>query len=406
YFIRQYPTYLDSYKAMNPPTNVSDYQLGGRLIPRSLVESNPLGLAAALRCIKNNGGIVSGVSITVSQKAKTAANSVNPNWRDIVFDTVLGTRNERNKTIMRPPFPSPTPTWHNETYSAISPSRPELSVAGKTVVVTGAGSGIGRETAFAFVNAGAKQIALLGRNEQNLMETKNQLSSNNTSCSTYTVDVVDEKVLKDVAAAVGTWDVLILSAGFVSSPASIAETAGDDWWQNFEINVKGTMTTARAFLPTANPSHAAVLGVTTGVSALPPAMLPGLSAYISSKLAQVKFLEFLGAENPNLFVASVHPGMVDTTIFRKSGAQPDALPMDKDDPLVSRMMVNTDIGLLTVQLPAHFMVWLVSPEAAFLKGRLVWANWDVDELKSQAQEIQSGQQMTAGIVGWPYPHVG
>ncbi len=47
-----------------------------------------------------------------------------------------------------------------------------------------------------------------------------------------------------------------------------------------------------------------------------------------------------------------------------------------------------------------------SSEAAFLKGRSVWANWDVDELKSQAQAIQSGQQMTSGIYGWPYPHVG
>ena len=52
------------------------------------------------------------------------------------------------------------------------------------------------------------------------------------------------------------------------------------------------------------------------------------------------------------------------------------------------------------------MVWLASPEAAFLKGKLVWANWDVDELKSQAQDIQAGQQMTSGVIGWPYAHMG
>jgi hypothetical protein len=52
------------------------------------------------------------------------------------------------------------------------------------------------------------------------------------------------------------------------------------------------------------------------------------------------------------------------------------------------------------------MVWLASTEAAFLRGKLVWANWDVDELKSQAQEIKSGQQMTSGIIGWPYPQMG
>lgn len=96
-----------------------------------------------------------------------------------------------------------------------------------------------------------------------------------------------------------------------------------------QTNVKGTMVTAQAFLPTANASHATILGVTTGTVGLPPAMLPGLSAYISSKLAQVKVLEFLAAENPNVFVASLHPGMVETEVFKKSGAKAEALPMDK-----------------------------------------------------------------------------
>ena len=88
------------------------------------------------------------------------------------------------------------------------------------------------------------------------------------------------------------------------------------------------MTTIKTFLPTVNPSHAAILGVVTGAASLPPAMLPGLSAYIGSKLALVKFLEFIAAENPNLFVASVHPGLVETDVFRKSGAKADAMPMD------------------------------------------------------------------------------
>lgn len=39
---------------------------------------------------------------------------------------------------MQPPLPSVTPTWHNDTYDAIAPSRPELSAEGKTVIVAGA----------------------------------------------------------------------------------------------------------------------------------------------------------------------------------------------------------------------------------------------------------------------------
>jgi hypothetical protein len=40
-----------------------------------------------------------------------------------------------------------------------------------------------------------------------------------------------------------------------------------------------------------------------------------------------------------------------------------------------------------VDLPSHFCVWLTSPEAKFLRGKYVWANWDVDELKQKEKEI-------------------
>ena len=81
-------------------------------------------------------------------------------------------------------------------------------------------------------------MILLGRNASNLTETKNQLSSSSstTSYSIYAVDVVDEKKIAEIAAVVGTWDVLVLNAGFTSSPAPIAQTSSvNDWWQSFEV---------------------------------------------------------------------------------------------------------------------------------------------------------------------------
>lgn len=49
------------------------------------------------------------------------------------------------------------------------------------------------------------------------------------------------------------------------------------------------------------------------------------------------------------------------------------------------------------------MVWLTSPEAAFLKSKYVWANWDVNELMAQKEEIESGTKLNLGLVGWPFP---
>lgn len=52
-----------------------------------------------------------------------------------------------------------------------------------------------------------------------------------------------------------------------------------------------------------------------------------------------------------------------------------------------------------VQLPAHFLVWLASEEAKFLKGKFVWANWDAQELMARAEEIQGSRLLTVTLNG-------
>jgi hypothetical protein len=47
------------------------------------------------------------------------------------------------------------------------------------------------------------------------------------------------------------------------------------------------------------------------------------------------------------------------------------------------------------------VVWAVSPEAKFLRGKLVWSNWDVDELKAMQKEIQGEDKSMFGLLGWP-----
>lgn len=71
---------------------------------------------------------------------------------------VLPILNVFRATFLRPvnmKFPSLTKAWHNASYPAISPSNTALSVAGKTIFITGGGAGIGLATARAFAAAGA-----------------------------------------------------------------------------------------------------------------------------------------------------------------------------------------------------------------------------------------------------------
>lgn len=58
-----------------------------------------------------------------------------------------------------------------------------------------------------------------------------------------------------------------------------------------------------------------------------------------------------------------------------------------------------------VSLPAGFNLWLASPEARFLRGKFLWCNWDVEELKAQAKEIEEGTKFSIGMMGWPFEYV-
>jgi hypothetical protein len=58
--------------------------------------------------------------------------------------------------------------------------------------------------------------------------------------------------------------------------------------------------------------------------------------------------------------------------------------------------------LSTVSLPADFVVWVASEEAAFLKGKYVWANWDVGELVERKAEIVEKKLLEMWLNGVPF----
>jgi len=52
-------------------------------------------------------------------------------------------------------------------------------------------------------------------------------------------------------------------------------------------------------------------------------------------------------------------------------------------------------------LPGQFALWLASKEADFLAGKFVYANWDVEELKVRAKEIENSELLRIGLIGEP-----
>ncbi|KAF2095272.1 putative oxidoreductase [Rhizodiscina lignyota] len=284
------------------------------------------------------------------------------------------------------PFPSPTPTWHTKTYASISPTRPELSAKGKTVVVTGGGTGIGAETARYFAEAGASRIALLGRREQPLLDTKASIEHKFADVEVFAAPT-DVTKRSEVDAAFsefvgeGKIHVLVSNAAIIGPQDSVRYADGDKFLEAIQQNLKGSFFVAQAFLRYASTDAVAI---EISSSAAHINFAPGFASYSIAKLAVFRLWDSLAFAHPEMSVFHVQPGVVRTAMNDEAGGI-DAVGFEDD-----------------VSLPASFNVWLASPEARFLSGKFLWANWDVDELKTQAKGIETSTQLSIGLVGWPF----
>ncbi|KAL3424642.1 short chain dehydrogenase reductase [Phlyctema vagabunda] len=283
-------------------------------------------------------------------------------------------------------FPSPTSKWHTTTYPTLSPTRPELSCKGKTVVVTGGGSGIGAETARYFAKAGAARIALLGRREQPLLDTKASIEHKFPGVEVF-VAVTDVTKKSDVDTAFakfvgdGKVHVVVSNAAAMGPVETVQDVDGEAFVDGVQQNLKGAIFVAQAFLRYASTDAVAI---NISSSAAHMNFSPGMISYSTSKFAVCRLWDSVAFANPELSIFSIQPGVVDTDMNRAVGG---VAALGYED---------------HVSLPASFSVWLASPEARFLKGKFLWANWDVDELKAKAEQLQSSPQLSLGLVGWPF----
>jgi NAD(P)-dependent dehydrogenase (short-subunit alcohol dehydrogenase family) len=296
---------------------------------------------------------------------------------------------------------SPTTKFHKTTYPSLDPTLPALSAAGKTIVITGGGTGIGAETAKYFAKAGAARIALLGRRPQPLLDTKAAIEA--TSPGTEVIAIPTDMTQNDAVVAAfakvgaqGKIDVLCSNAAIIGPIAPFASLHPDTWLDGVFTNIRINANVASAFLAHRAPN--AVI-IETNSCAAHMDIAPGFSAYSVAKMTTARFYQYVQYENPDVSVYSVQPGAVDTDMSRAAGYK----PKDEGEEFMweakgaERLSERTDVSL-----PASFFVWLASPEAKFLRGKYLWANWDVDELKARREEIEGTTLLSIGMQGWPF----
>jgi short-subunit dehydrogenase len=205
-----------------------------------------------------------------------------------------------------------------------------MRLDGRTAVITGAASGIGRALA-ATLAARRCHLALADVNEAGLAETARMVQSNSLRVSSHVVDLADRNALATLPQAVeaqhGGADILINNAG-VALTGNFDQVSERDFEWLFEINFWAVVRLTRGFMPLLKASDdARLVNLSSLFGLISP---PGQTAYSASKFAVRGFSNALRQElkDTRIGVTVVHPGGVATSIAQNARRPEGATPED------------------------------------------------------------------------------
>lgn len=243
----------------------------------------------------------------------------------------------------------------------------------KTVLITGATSGIGKATAQLLAKNNYK-IILCGRREDRLLELQKELSEI-TEVHSLLFDVRDKKAVFDSIAslpeAFSTIDVLINNAGNAHGLDPIQTGDLDDWDAMIDINLKGLLYVSKAVIPQMverKSGHIIHIGSTAAKEVYPNGNVYCATKYAVDALNQAMRIDL----NPfGIRVGAIHPGMVDTEFSQvrfKGDAQRAANVYKGFDPLQAENIA--DIIRFVLSRPYHVNIadLVVMPTAQAMVG--------------------------------------
>ncbi len=191
---------------------------------------------------------------------------------------------------------------------------------GKTAIVTGAGSGIGRALALELADAGAK-VVVTDWVQESVGKVVDELKVRGVECGGYRVDHSSLEDVKDFAEKFFTeWghaDILCCNAG-VGHGATTEETSIEDWQWVLNTNIWGPIYMIQIFAPKMIERNLGWIMITSSMLGLIPA--PAMIPYTTSKYAMVGLAESLKAElhKYNIKVSALCPGIINTNIVHNS----------------------------------------------------------------------------------------
>ena len=197
-----------------------------------------------------------------------------------------------------------------------------MNVQDKVFVVTGAGSGMGRELTIQLIAKGAK-VAMADINEKGLEETQHLAGKEQTSI--HVLNVADraavERLPQEVMDHHGQVDAIINNAGIIQPFVSVSELSYEVIDRIIKVNLYGPIYMTKTFLPILLERPEGYIANVSSMGGF--ISFPGQTLYSASKAALKIFTEGLYGElkNTRVGVTVIHPGAINTNIQSNSGLE-------------------------------------------------------------------------------------
>ncbi len=256
---------------------------------------------------------------------------------------------------------NPRPEYRGEDYNAAG------KLEGKTAIITGGDSGIGRSVAVLYAREGADVAILYLDQHQDAEETRTVVEQYGRRCLTFAGDVADRgvcrKVIDETLAAFGKLDILVNNAAEQHPQEKLEDISEEQWEKTFRTNIFGMFQMTKAALP--HLGKGASIINTTSVTAYKGS--PQLLDYSATKGAITAFTRSLSMNlaERGIRVNGVAPGPIWTPL----------IPSTFDANEVAEFGSNTPMkrpGQPDEVAPAY--VYLASSDAAYVSGQVIHVN--------------------------------
>ena len=269
-----------------------------------------------------------------------------------------------------------------------------FDLAGKVVLITGGARGIGFETAKLAYERGAS-VVLVDLDPEVAAESAESIGEGAIGIGANVA--VAEEINAAVQSAVeqlGRVDVVIANAGITPRKTTTRDISTDEWERVVEVNLLGPVYMSMAAIPELRGRNGRIVNVSSGAA---HHVIVAASAYCAAKAALNQFNRVLAAEEPDLTVIAVRPGVVDTRmqeLLRSEGPAkmpPEQAAFYKD--------LKTAGRLEPPQVPARAIAWLALHAPREWSGAFM--SYDDPQIAEPAFAA-FGERYLVSVHKWPF----